>query len=139
METIRAQIEMLTCGFLGVGLIPLPNGDKTHVLLQGLKVYGFISKDTKLAHFRVLFGIPIQENDVPFEPIKWRKNQQLLRYFIYNLFPEDMTTENRNIVVCMLFANKHGEKITLPKSDKRRLDYSSDFPILRELINDFKE
>ena len=38
-----------------------------------------------------------------------------------------------------LFSNTHGEQITLPESDKRRLEQSSDYPILDDLLKKFNE
>lgn len=64
----------------------IPADDKTAILLTELKAHGFISNDTQIEHFRVIFGIPLHKSKTPFEPIKWKKNEQLLRYFIYTLF-----------------------------------------------------
>lgn len=97
--------------------VELPTNDKTAVLLEGLKEHGFVSKDTKLAHFRVIFGIPLSIKDTPFEPIKWRKNGQLFRYFIYSLFPRNTILGCGYAVIHRMFANKYGEYITIPYSD----------------------
>lgn len=63
--------------FLTIGLdfdfAMIPPNDKTSILLDELKKHGFISKDTKLEHFRILFGIPLHKKNTPFEPIKWQK------------------------------------------------------------------
>ena len=117
----------------------LPTNDKTALLLEGLKEHGFISRDTKLAHFRVLFGIPLAKQDTPFEPIKWRKNKQLLRYFIYSLFPRKTIIGRGYFAIRGLFSNKHGEPINIPSSDLKRLEQSYDYPILVELLNNFND
>ena len=117
----------------------IPSNDKTAILLAGLKEYGFVSVDTRLEHFRVIFGIPLHKSDTPFEPIKWKKNKQLLRYFIYTLFPNETLWGAGMFAVPHLFANKHGEPILMPQSDKKRLECSSDYEKLMNLLKCFNE
>ncbi len=119
--------------------VKLPANDKTTLLLEGLKEHGFVSEDTKLAHFRVIFGIPLNIKDTPFEPIKWRKNKQLLRYFIYSLFPKETITGKGFFVIRRMFANKYGERMVIPHSDLKRLKQCADHSTLNELLNKFKE
>lgn len=136
-EKMRDFMHFLTIGF-NFELIKLPTNDKTAILLDGLKIHGFVSKDTKLEHFRVLFGIPIHNRYAPFEPIKWRKNKQLLRYFVYELFPKETILNNRYSIV-NLFADKHGCDIMLPESDLSRLEQSCDYPVLVDLLKNFND
>ena len=89
--------------------------------------------------FRVIFGVPLHKNQTPFEPIKWRKNKQLLRYFVLSLFHRDTVWSKGRYLVPSLFADEHGQNISLPQSDIRRLEASSDFPILCKLLKDFYE
>lgn len=131
---IKSLIQGVEYGF---AIMPLH--DKTSILLNNLKKYGFVSTDTKLEHFRVLFGTPLHKDDTPFEPIKWRKNRQLLRYFVCTIFPKNTFWSKGRYLVALLFADKHGQKISLPQSDKQRLETSSDFPILSKLLKDFYE
>ena len=116
--------------FLTIGLdfdfAMIPPNDKTSILLDELKKHGFISKDTKLEHFRILFGIPLHKKNTPFEPIKWQKNKQLLRYFIYSIFTKE-TIWNSRYSIINLFADKHGERIRIPESDRNRLEQSKDY------------
>lgn len=118
----------------------IPRNDKTAVLLTQLKEYGFISNDTQIEHFRVVFGIPLHKSKTPFVPIKWRKNQQLLRYFIYALFPQEALWGTGMFAIPKLFANEHGELLsTMPQSDKKRLMQSADYETLNKLLKEFNE
>ena len=130
-------IHLITTG-VPFSVAELPSNDKTATLLNGLKTYDFVSKSTKLEHFRVIFGIYLHKKDAPFKPIIWRKNKQLLRFFIYTLFPRETIWINTHSIL-NLFSNTHGEQITLPESDKRRLEQSSDYPILDDLLKKFNE
>ena len=134
-EEMRNYTSLLTIGmpFVFAGL---PNNDKTMILLKGLKECDFVSKDTTIEHFRVLFGIPLHTKDTPFEPIKWRKNKQLLRYFIYAIFPKRTIYDNK-LAIVSLFADKHGCKIVWPESDRKRLEQSYEYPTLVNLLNNF--
>lgn len=119
------------------GFAMMPEHDKTSILLNALKEHGFISKDTKLEHFRVIFGIPLHTTQTPFEKIKWRKDRQLLRYFVYEIFPKNTLWTKGRYLVPLLFADKYGESISLPQSDKQRLVTRSDFAMLSQLLKDF--
>ena len=121
------------------GFAMMPEHDKTSILLNTLKEHGFISKDTRLEHFRVIFGIPLHTTQTPFEKIKWKKNKQLLRYFVYTIFPENTVWTKGRYLVPLLFADEHGKSISLPKSDKQQLETSSDFPTLSQLLKNFYE
>lgn len=116
----------------------LPPNDKTVLLLAGLKENGFVSSDTTIEHFRVIFGIPLHKSNTPFEPIKWRKNKQLLRFFIYSLFPKE-TLLFHGRAVFMLFADLHGSHTNIPKADKKRMESSADYETLKNLLNNFNE
>lgn len=108
----------------------LPNNDYTAVLLDGLKKGGFVSRDTKLCHFRVLFGMPLHESETPFEPIKWLKNKHLLHYFAKYLFGDKWYRFKD------LFADRHGDPVKFPHPDKQRL-ISTDYDMLCELLNNY--
>lgn len=135
---MRLYIQFLIKG-TNFHFAQIPSNDKTAILLARLKEYGFVSVDTRLEHFRVIFGIPLHKSDTPFEPIKWKKNRQLLRYFIYTLFPNETLWGTGTFAVPNLFANKHGEPILMPQSDKKRLECSSDYEKLMNLLKCFNE
>lgn len=134
---MRDYIYFLTKGN-DFSFAQLPADDKTAILFEALKEHGFISNDTQIEHFRVLFGIPLHKSKTPFEPIKWKKNQQLLRYFIYTLFPQETLWGTGMFAIRKLFANEYGETLlTLPKSDKKRLETSASYETLSKLLKKF--
>lgn len=116
----------------------LPDNDRTAVLLNDLKRNGFVAEDTKIEHFRVIFGIPLHRSQTPFEPIKWLGNKQLFRFFICNVFPHKFLLDEGRRILPVLFADKHGEPLGIPQSDKKRLEYSSGYGCLKELLKNFK-
>ena len=95
-----------------------------------------ISEDTTIEHFMVIFGIPLHKSNIPFRPIKWRKNKQLLRYFVSSIFHKEMLWGN-GILLLPLFADKYGEHIILPQSDQARLKTSADFDKLHSLLKNY--
>ena len=118
----------------------IPANDKTAILLTELKDQGFISNDTQIEHFRVIFGIPLHKSKTPFEPIKWKKDKQLLRHFIYSLFPQKTLWGTGMFAIPKLFANEHGEPLsTMPQSDKNRLRQSAYYETLNKLLKEFNE
>lgn len=137
LHDIHSYFQLLTKGTV-FNFAQLPSDNKIATLLQGLKDEGFVSKDTKIEHFMVIFGIPLHKRNVPFEPIKWRKNRQLFRYFVFSIFPQEMLWLY-NAFFPLFFADKHGEHITLPQSDKKRLKTSADFDKLRSLLKNYNE
>lgn len=137
LHDIRSYFQLLTKG-TDFGFAQLPSNNKIASLLQGLKDEGFVSKDTTIEHFMVIFGIPLHRNNTPFKPIKWRKNKQLLRYFVFSIFHEEMLLGN-GVLLPSFFANKYGEHITLPQSDKTRLKTSADFDSLHSLLKNYNE
>lgn len=135
---MKLYIEYLTKG-VDFYFAQIPTNDKTALLLEDLKKGGFVSSDTNIEHFRVLFGVPLHKSRTPFEPIKWRKNKQLLRAFIYTLFPKETIWYAGLFAIPSLFADKNGTAIYLPQSDKKRLEQSSDYNTLKELLKKFNE
>ena len=139
LSDMRLYMQYLIKG-IGFCFAQIPSNDKTAILLEQLKEYGFVSMDTTIEHFRVIFGIPLHKNNTPFKPIKWKKNRQLLRYFVYTLFPKETMWGTGQFAIPHLFANKHGEPIkVIPQSDKKRLEYSSDYENLKDLLKKFNE
>ena len=136
-DNMSRLIQFLTMG-VNFSLAELPSNDKTAILLNGLKEHGFVANNTRLEHFRVIFCIPLHKKHLPFEPIKLKKNKQLLRFFIYKLFPKETICINIYSIV-NLFTNTHGELIKLPKSDKKRLEQSSDYQTLTRMLKIFNE
>lgn len=137
--SMREYIQFLIKG-TEFNFAQIPANDKTEILLTELKNHGFISNDTQIEHFRVIFGIPLHKSKTPFEPIKWRKNHQLLRYFIYTLFPKETLLGIGMFAIPKLFANEHGEPLsTMPQSDKKRLQQSADYETLNKLLKEFNE
>ena len=117
----------------------IPSNDKTATLLGQLKEYGFISIDTTIEHFRVIFGIPLHKSNTPFKPIRWEKDRQLLRYFMYTLFPNETLRGMGRYTVPHLFADKHGEPMTMPQSDKKRLEGSPYYDTLNTILTNFNK
>ena len=137
LSDVREYINFLIKG-TDFNFAQIPANDKTEILLTELKNHGFISNDTQVEHFRVLFGIPLHKSKTPFEPIKWKKNKQLLRYFIYTLFPQETLWGTGMCAIPKLFANEYGETLlTLPKSDKKRLETSASYETLSKLLKKF--
>lgn len=137
VNEIIKEVDFLVSG-VSLCCAQFPTHDNVAELLEGLKGGGFVSGDTNIVYFRVLFGVPIHKENAPFKPIRWMKNGQLLRYFVYNVFPREAIGVQHYFIVPRLFANKYGEKAHLPQSDKKRLAQSADFGVLEELINKFK-
>nr|DAQ34877.1 MAG TPA: hypothetical protein [Caudoviricetes sp.] len=135
LHDIRSYFQLLTKGS-DFSFAQLPPNNKIATLLQGLKDEGFVSRDTTIEHFMVIFGIPLHKSNAPFEPIKWRKNKQLLRYFAFSIFHEEMLWGN-GAFLPPFFADKHGEHIILPQSDKKRLKASADFDKLHSLLKNY--
>lgn len=135
---MRDYIYFLTNGH-NFSFAQLPMNDKTAILFEELKEYGFISNDTQIEHFRVIFGIPLHRSKVPFKPIKWEKNQQLFRFFIYSLFPKETLWNDGLFGIPCLFVNEHGEPLYIPRSDKKRLEQSSDYDTLNTILTNFNK
>lgn len=135
LHDIHSYFQLLTKG-TDFSFAQLPSNNKINTLLQGLKEGGFVSSDTTIEHFMVIFGIPLHKSKAPFRPIKWRKNKQLLRYFVFSIFNEEMLWGN-GISLSPFFADKYGEHITFPQSDKTRLETSADFNVLRLLLKSY--
>ena len=136
MEDINRTIEFLTGGVPDI-FAELQENDKIGKLMNGLKKEGSIDKDTRIEDFRVLFGIPLREKDTPFNPIRWIKSGQLLRYFVYSIFPHENIVGYIRFIVARLFVNRYMKMFVLPNSDKGRLK-GADFAVWVELINKFK-
>lgn len=117
----------------------IPADDKTAILLTELKAHGFISNDTQIEHFRVIFGIPLHKSKTPFKPVKWEKNQQLFRFFIYTLFPNETLWNDGRFAIPGLFTNKYGEPLLIPQSDQKRLKQSSDYDTLSTILTNFNK
>lgn len=130
-------LRHLTCG-TSFCFARLPDNDRTAVLLNDLKKNGFVAENTKIEHFRVIFGIPLHKSQAPFEPIKWLRNKQLFRFFICNVFSHKFLLEEVRCILPVLFADKYGEPLGIPQSDKKRLEYSSEYDSLKELLKKFK-
>lgn len=130
------EFYFLTSG-VSVRYAQFPASNKITALLGGLKEHGFIARDTDIEYFMVLFGIPLHRDKTPFQPIKWRKNRQLLRYFIYSIFPRQTLQCYGFLISPRFFADKHGESIYLPSSDLKRLKTSSEYDLLVDLLKKF--
>ena len=86
-----------------------------------------MSGDTDIVYFRVLFGVPIHKDNTPFKPVRWMKNTQLLRYFVYSVFPRETIVGYGRFIAARLFVGRNGKSVILPNSDKERLIQSADF------------
>ena len=122
----------LTCG-MEFKFAKLPDNDCTAALLDSLKKGGFVSQDTLLCHFRVLFGIPLHKSETPFRPIRWLKNKQLLKFFATEIFEENVLREFKS-----LFADKYNKPAKFPNRDTNRLIYSADYNLLCDIVEMFK-
>lgn len=137
LADMREYIQFLIKG-TEFNFAQIPANDKTEILLRELKNHGFISNDTQIEHFRVLFGIPLHKSKIPFRPVKWEKDRQLLRYFIYTLFTKETLWGTGRFAIPHLFANKYGEPLsTIPQSDKKRLEQSSYYDTLKMILTNF--
>ena len=136
MEKINRTIDFLTAGIPDI-FAELQENDKIAQLMDELKNGGFIDKNTRIEDFRVLFGIPLREKDSPFIPIRWINNVQLLRFFLYSIFPHENIVGYIRFIAARLFVNRYKRMFVLPNSDKGRLN-DKDFENLSELINKFK-
>lgn len=128
LQKARVYVDLLLTKGIKFQFARFPLNDYTATLLDGLKKHGFVASGTRLCHFRVLWGIPLQEEETPFEPIIWKKNKQLLLYFVRCLFG------GKWYVFKNLFADRNGNPVTFPHYDKDRLEYSPDYPILEKLL-----
>ena len=95
LSDMREYVQFLIKG-TEFNFAQIPANDKTEILLTELKNYGFISNDTQIEHFRVLFGIPLHKSKTPFRPVKWEKDRQLLRYFIYTFISVPLKWDELN-------------------------------------------
>lgn len=136
-EFSHPYLYILTRGFNIEELVfaQIPGNSKIGLLLEELKYNGFVSKDTKIEHFKVIFGIPLRKQEMPFEQIKWCKNMQLLRFFIYRLCGYNRQKGKSSIIE--LFANKRGKSVKLVRSDLKRLEGSLDYQKLVDILKKF--
>lgn len=137
MNEIIKELDFLVSG-VSLRYAQFPAHDNVAELLEGLKKGGFVACDTDIVYFRVLFGVPIHKDNTPFKPVRWMKNAQLLRYFVYSVFPRDTIATYGCFIVARLFVDRNKKSTILPHSDKERLIQSADFEALEELINKFK-
>lgn len=135
---MREYIRFLTKGN-NFHFALIPTNDKTAILFTELKAHGFISNDTQIEHFRVIFGIPLHKSKTPFKPIKWEKNQQLFRFFIYTLFPNETLWNDGGFAIPRLFTNRFDEPLLIPQSDQKRLKQSSDYDTLSTILTNFNK
>jgi len=137
MNEIFKELDFLVSG-VSLRCAQFPAHDNVAELLEGLKKGGFVSGDTDIVYFRVLFGVPIHKDNTPFKPVRWMKNTQLLRYFVYSVFPRETIVGYGRFIATRLFVGRNGKSVILPNSDKERLIQSADFGNLEKLINRFK-
>lgn len=137
MNEIFKELDFLVSG-VSLRCAQFPAHDNVAELLEGLKKGGFVSGDTDIVYFRVLFGVPIHKDNTPFKPVRWMKNTQLLRYFVYSVFPRETIVGYGRFIAARLFVGRNGKSVILPNSDKERLIQSADFGNLEKLINRFK-
>lgn len=128
LQKAGVYVDLLLTKGIKYQFAKLPNNDYTAVLLDGLKKHGFVASGTWLCHFRVLWGIPLQEEETPFKPIIWKKNKQLLLYFVRYLFGGKWYNFKD------LFADKNGNPVKFPHYDKDRLEESADYSILKKIL-----
>ncbi|MGL5938149.1 MAG: hypothetical protein ACRCY5_05420 [Phocaeicola sp.] len=104
--------------------------------LEDLKNGGFISRDTDPYHFCVLFGIGVPKSKLPFKAIRWLKNKQLQRFFIFSLFEcTDASSWDIHDVVAATFSDKKGAPYDMDAyCDKKRLEDSSDYGELCKIL-----
>lgn len=114
-------------------------------LFENMKEHGFIAGDTKIENFIVPFGYPFESRIVlfenggkytEFEPIQWMKNRALFRFFLSSIISNDALKYCGQIISERLFVDKYGFKMTYPKVDYPRLNFSSDFETLHNLLTE---
>lgn len=87
-------------------------------LFDGLINGGFIPTDTNRNHFAFVFGgVPIPDNEKPFQPLKWMKNKQLLRELLTEeRIKECLTNAGVERITPDLFIDKKGNLFKLSKN-----------------------
>lgn len=132
-EKAKAVMNLLKSGLImPFAECPEPKGVKE--LFEELKKSDFIGKEAELASFKVTFGIPLPYGNT-FIKTRWLKNRQLFRYFMKGISFPNYVFGN---IEAELFSDKYGKSIYVPDLDSKRLEESSDFEELKQIINRFK-
>ena len=132
---IWEDLDVLTKGMYG---IRFQISDKMKDLYNGMIDAGYIDRMTKIEHFCVVLGRPLHQSETPYIKIKWKKNQQLFKYFLDHacpLFQCKTICWDRSAIANLLFLNK-GEKMNYPKTMNSRLNCDG-YDVLCELLTTY--
>lgn len=111
---ILEYIHLLKNGVDFEFAVPVPSISR---LFNRLKEAGFIDEGTTEGCFKIIFGIPINRKKEDFEKVLWKRDLQLLRYFLFRIIK--LQYWEIDSIAFDVFRSKYNERIHLPKSDKK--------------------
>lgn len=129
---ILEYIHLLKNGVDFEFAVPVPSISR---LFNRLKEAGFIDEGTTEGCFKIIFGIPINRKKEDFEKVLWKRDLQLLRYFLFRIIK--LQYWEIDSIAFDVFRSKYNERIHLPKSDKKRLENASGIDLLKDIIDEY--
>lgn len=129
---ILEYIHLLKNGVDFEFAVPVPSISR---LFNRLKEAGFIDEGTTEGCFKIIFGIPINRKKEDFEKVLWKRDLQLLRYFLFRIIK--LQYWEIDSIAFNVFRSKYNERINLPKSDKKRLENASGIDLLKDIIDEY--
>ena len=129
---ILEYIHLLKNGVDFEFAVPVPSISR---LFNRLKEAGFIDEGTTEGCFKIIFGIPINRKKEDFEKVLWKRDIQLLRYFLFRIIK--LQYWEIDSIAFDVFRSKYNERIHLPKSDKKRLENASGIDLLKDIIDEY--
>ena len=129
---ILEYIHLLKNGVDFEFAVPVPSISR---LFNRLKEAGFIDEGTTEGCFKIIFGIPINRKKEDFEKVLWKRDLQLLRYFLFRIIK--LQYWEIDSIAFDVFRSKYNERIHLPKSDKKRLENASGINLLKDIIDEY--
>ena len=129
---ILEYIHLLKKGVDFEFAVPVPSISR---LFNRLKEAGFIDEGTTEGCFKVIFGIPINRKKEDFEKVVWKRDLQLLRYFLFRIIK--LESWKINSIAFYVFRSKSNTLVHLPKSDKKRLENASGIDLLKDIIDEY--
>lgn len=129
---ILEYIHLLKNGVDFEFAVPVPSISR---LFNRLKEAGFIDEGTTEGCFKIIFGIPINRKKEDFEKVLWKRDLQLLRYFLFRIIK--LQYWEIDSIAFDVFRSKYNERINLPKSDKKRLENANGIDLLKDIIDEY--
>lgn len=129
---ILEYIHLLKNGVDFEFAVPVPSISR---LFNRLKEAGFIDEGTTEGCFKIIFGIPINRKKEDFEKVLWKRDLQLLRYFLFRIIK--LQYWEIDSIAFNVFRSKYNERINLPKSDKKRLENANGIDLLKDIIDEY--